>query len=86
MHKSISEDSHKLIKANRRSTRTNNQLKNVLVVIFLLMKKKDESPEYSGISDEDEINSTPLTSIFKIIPSEIDGNCHIHYLNSIVFD
>ena len=32
--KSISEDSHKLIKVNRRSTLTDNQLVNVLEMIF----------------------------------------------------
>ena len=42
--------------------------------------------KYSDESDEDEINTTPLTSIFKIIPSETDGNCLFHSLNNIVFD
>ena len=30
--------------------------------------------EYSSESDEDEINKTLLTSSFKTIPSETDGN------------
>ena len=34
MLKYISEDSHKLIKVNRRSTLIDSQLKNILVVIF----------------------------------------------------
>ena len=38
MPKSISEDSHKLIKVNRRFTLTDIQLKDFLEVIFLLMK------------------------------------------------
>ena len=38
----------------------------------------DESSEYSGESDEDEINTTFLTSRFKIILNKIDGNCIFH--------
>ena len=35
--------------------------------------------------NENEINTTPLTSSFKIIPSETDVNCLFHTLNIIVF-
>ena len=85
MLKSISEDSHKLIKVNRRSTLTDNQLENCFGSDIFTDEITDESSEYSGESDEDEINTTPLTSIFKIIPSETDGNCLFHTLNNIVF-
>ena len=81
MLKFISEDSHKLIKVNRRSTLTDNQLENCFGSDIF----NDESSEYSGESDEDEINTTPLTSIFKIIPSKTDGNCLFHTLNNFVF-
>ena len=81
MLKSIFEDSHKLIKVNRRSTLTDNQLDDCFGSDIFT----DESSEYSGESDEDEINTTSLTSIFKIIPSETDGNCLFHTLNNIVF-
>ena len=75
MLKSISEDSHKLIKVNRRSTLTDNQLENCFGSDIFTDEITDESSEYSGESNEDEINTTPLTSSFKIIPSETDGNC-----------
>ena len=78
MLKSIYEDSHKLIKVNRRSTLTDNQLENCFGSDIFTDEITDES-------DEDEINTTPLTSIFKIIPSETDGNCLFHTLNNIVF-
>ena len=81
MVKSISEDSHKLIKVNRRSTLTDNKLEDCVGSDIFT----DESSEYSGESDEDEINTTPLTSSFKIISSETDGNCLFHTLNNIVF-
>ena len=81
MLKSISEDSHKLIKVNRRSTLTDNQLENCFGSYIFT----DESSEYSDESDEDEINTTLLTSIFKIILSETDGNCLFHTSNNIVF-
>ena len=74
MLKSIYEDSHKLIKVNRRFTLTDNQLEDCF-----------GSDIFTDESDEDEINTTPLTSIFKIIPSETDGNCLFHTLNNIVF-
>ena len=44
-----------------------------------------ESYEYSGESGEDEINTTPFTSSFKIIPCETNGNFLFHTLNNIVF-
>ena len=71
MLKSISEDSHKLIKVNRRSTLTGNQLEDCFGSDIFT----DESSKYSSKSYEDEINTTLLTSIFKIIPSETDDNC-----------
>ena len=79
MLKSISKDSHKLIKVNRRSTLADNQLE----YCFGSYIFTDESSEYSGKSDE--INAIPLTSSFKIILSETDGNCLFHTLNNIVF-
>ena len=79
MLKSLSEDSHKLIKVNRRSTLTDNQLEDCFGSDIFT----DESSEYSGKSDE--INAIPLTSSFKIIPCETDGNCLFHTLNNIVF-
>ena len=79
MLKSLSEDSHKLIKVNRRTTRTDNQLEDCFGSYIFT----DESSEYSGKSNE--INTIPLTSIFKIIRSETDGNCLFHTLNNIVF-
>ena len=75
MIKSISEDSHKLIKVNRRSTLTDNQLENCFSSDIFTDEITDESSEYSGKSDEDEINAIPLTSSFKIIPSETDSKC-----------
>ena len=42
----------------------------------------DESSEYSGESEENEINTTSLTSNFKIIPSETNCNCIFHTLNN----
>ena len=39
----------------------------------------------SGEQDENEVNTTPLTSIFKIISRETDGNCLFHILYNIVF-
>ena len=75
MLKSFSDDSHKLIKVNRRSTLTDNQLEDCFGSDIFTDEITNESSEYSGESDEDKINTTPLTSIFKIIPSETDGNC-----------
>ena len=86
MHESISEDSHKLIKFNTRSTLTDNQLEDCFGSDIFTDEITDESSEYSDESGEDEINITPLTSIFKIIPSETDGNCLFDALNNIVFD
>ena len=74
MLKSISENSHKLIKVNRRSTLTDNQLEDYFGSYIFTDEITDESSEYSGESDEDEINTTPLTSILKIIPSETNSN------------
>ena len=65
MLKSISEDSHKLIKVSRRSTLTDNQLEDCFGSDIFTDEVTDESSEYSGESDENEINITPLTSIFK---------------------
>ena len=62
MLKSISEDSHKLIKVNSRSTLTDNQLKDCFGSDIFT----DESSEYSGEFDEDKINTTSLSSIFKL--------------------
>ena len=62
MLKSISEESHKLIKVNRRSTRTDNQLENCFVSDIFT----DESSEYSGESDEDKINTTPLITVLEL--------------------
>ena len=83
--KSISEDSHKLIKVNRISTLTDNQLENCFENDIFTDENTNESSEYSDESDEDEINITPLTSNFKIIPSETDGNYLFHTFNNIVF-
>ena len=85
MLKSISEDSHKLIKVNRKSTLTDNRLENCFGSDIFTDEITDEFSEYSGKSDEDEINAIPLTSSFKIIPSETDGNYYFHTLNNIVF-
>ena len=85
MFKSISKDSHKLFKVNIRSTLTYNQLEDCFGSDILIDEITDESSEYSGESDEDEINTTPSTSSFKIIPSEIDFNCLFRTLNNIVF-
>ena len=41
--------------------------------------------KYSDESDEDEINTTPLTSSFIIISSKTDDNCYFYTLNNIVF-
>ena len=54
MLKSISEDSHKLIKVNRRFTRTDNQLENCFGSDIFTDEITDESSKYSGESDEDE--------------------------------
>ena len=53
--------------------------------MFWLWYFTDESSEYFGESNDDEINTTPLISIFKIIPNETDGNCLFLTLNNIVF-
>ena len=78
MLKSISEDSHKLIKVNRRYTLTDNQLEHCFGSDIF-------TNEYSGESDEDEKDTTPLTLNFKIIQSETNGNCLFHIWNDIVF-
>ena len=75
MLKSISEDSHNLIKVNRRSTLADNQLEDCFGSYIFTDEIIDESCEYFDESEEDEINTAPLTSSFKIIPSETDGNC-----------
>ena len=64
MFKSISEDSHKLIKVNRRSTLTDNQLENCFGSDIFTDEITDESSEYSGESDEDEINKKHLLLLF----------------------
>ena len=65
----IPEDSRKLIKINRRSTRTDNQIENYFCSNIFTNEITDESTEYSGESDEDDINTTPHTSSFKTIPT-----------------
>ena len=65
MLKSISEDSHKLVKVNRRSTLTDNQLEECFDSGIYTDEITNESSEYSGESDENEINKTPLTSSLK---------------------
>ena len=85
MLKSISEDSHKLIKVNRQSTLTDNQLENYFGSDIFTGVITDESSEYSGESDENEINTTPLTSSFKINPSETESKYLFHTLKKILF-
>ena len=48
MLKSISEDSYKLIKVNKRSTLTDNQLEDCFGSDFFTDEITDESSEYSG--------------------------------------
>ena len=74
MLKFIYEDSHKLIKVSRRSTLTDKQFENSFGCDIFTDEITNEFSEYSDESDEDEINTTPLTSSFKIIPCETDGN------------
>ena len=74
MFKYISENSHKWIKVDSRSAQTDNQLENCLGSDIFTDEITDESSEYSGELDEDKINITPLTSIFKITPSKTDAN------------
>ena len=78
MLKSISEHSHKLIKVNRRSTLTDSQLENRFGRDIFIDENTDES---SGESNEDEINTIPLTSSLKIIPSENESKYLLHTLN-----
>ena len=85
MFKSISENSHKWIKANSKSNQTDNQLENYFGSYIFADEIKDESSEYSGESDENEINTKLLNFSFKIIPSKIDDNCLFLTLNNIVF-
>ena len=61
MLKSISEDRHKLIKVNRRSTLTDNQLEDCFGSDIFTDEITDESYECSSESDEDEdeINTKP---------------------------
>ena len=82
MFKYISENSHKLIKVNSRSTQTDNQLENCFGSDIFADEITDESSEYSCESDEDKINITSLTFSFKIILSKTDGN--FSYLYKIV--
>ena len=74
MLKSILENSHKLIKANRRFTLTDNHFENYFSSDTFIDEITNESYEYCGESDEDEINTTLLTYSFKIILSETEGN------------
>ena len=85
MFKSISENSQKWIKVDSRSTQTDNQLENCFCSDIFADEITNESSEYSGESDEDEINTTPLNFSFKIIPSKTDDNCLFHTLNNITF-
>ena len=70
MLKFISENNHKWIKVNTRSNQTDNQLGHCFGSDIFADEITDESSEYSGESDEDEINTTPLNFSFKIIPSK----------------
>ena len=54
-------NSHKLIKVNRRSSLIDNQLENCFGSDIFTDEIRDESFEYSGELDDDEINTTPLT-------------------------
>ena len=51
------------------------------MVIFFTDEITNESSEYSGESDEDEINTAPLTSLFKITLIETYGDYLFHNLN-----
>ena len=83
--KFIYEDSSKSFKVNRRSTLTDNQLENCFESDIFTYQITDESSEYSGESNINEIDQTPLTTSFKITPSETGGNCIFQNLNDIVF-
>ena len=80
----IFEDCHKLHQINRRSTLIDNQLKNCFGCDIFTDEITNDYSEYYGELDEDEINTTPLTSSFKIIPIETDGNYLFYILNNIV--
>ena len=72
MLKSILENSHKLIKVNRRFTLTDNHFENCFSSDTFTDEITDKSCEYCGESDEDEINITPLTS-FNFFQLHHDG-------------
>ena len=80
MLKSISEHSHKLIKVHRRSTLTYSQLEKLFGGYIFVDEITNESSEYSGESNEDEINTIPLNSSLKIIPSENESKYLFHTL------
>ena len=75
MLKSRSDDVDILIKQNRKSTLTDLQLEKWCESDIFTDEITDESSEFSIESDEILNNATALTSQFRIIPSEIDGNC-----------
>ena len=81
MFKFISEDSHKLIKVNWRSTLTDNQLEDCFDSDIFTDEITNVSPKYFDEYD-DKINTTLFKFSFKIISSEIDGNCLFNNLNS----
>ena len=85
MLKSRSNDRDTLIKSNRKSTLTNQQLEKCWEDDIFTDEITDKSSEYSYESEEANNNFLELTSRFRIVPSEADGNCLFHTLNNIVF-
>ena len=85
MLKFWSDDADILIKQNRKSTLTDLQLEKWCDSDFFTDEITDESSEFSIESDDILNNATTLTSLFRIIPSGIDGNCLFHTLNNIIF-
>ena len=85
MLKSRSNDRDTLIKSNRKSTLTNQQLEKCWEDDIFTDEITDKSSEYSYESEEANNNILELTSRFRIVPSEADGNCLFHTLNNIVF-
>ena len=85
MLKSRSNDRDTLIKSNRKSTLTNQKLEKCWEDDIFTDEITDKSSEYSYESEEANNNFLELTSRFRIVPSEADGNCLFHTLNNIVF-
>ena len=81
----ISEDSYILIKINRRSTQTDNQVENCCGYNILLMKFQVNLLNILANQMKMKFNSTPFTSSFKIIPSETNGDFIFYTLNNIEF-